>query len=211
MSRVKAENKVVKINELLTECYGTPECPLYFNTPFQLLVAVVLSAQCRDERVNQVTRKLFADYPDAQTMACLSPEELGEKIKTLGLYRNKATNLVNTARILTELYDGEVPDTLEELIALPGVGRKSANAILPNAFGKPGFAVDTHVIRLSNRLKIADTETPEAIERIVKAQLPAAEWGDFSHRLIQHGRQVCTARKPDCANCTLRKYCPSAS
>ncbi|HHX73831.1 MAG TPA: endonuclease III [Firmicutes bacterium] len=184
-----------------------PATELSFETPWQLLVATVLSAQSTDKQVNKVTQKLFQEYPGPQEMAGLSEAELAEKIKTLGLYRTKSKNLVATARIITEKYAGKVPRTREELEQLPGVGRKTANVILANAFNLPALAVDTHVFRVANRTGLAKAETPLAVEAQLTRLLPERLWKDAHHWLILHGRYVCTARNPKCNGCPIRAYC----
>ena len=211
--------KSAKIAELLREThdkllerYGQQECPLRHESPFQLLVAVILSAQCTDKKVNSVTPELFERHPDVDSMAAAEPAEIENIIRSLGLFRAKAANIVGAAREIRGRFDGDVPDTMEELVSLPGVGRKTANVMLGNAFGKPGFPVDTHVIRLLNRIGAVNTKTPEKIERVVNMNLPKELWTDFSHLLITHGRQCCKAAKPTCADCDIRcewKKCQS--
>ena len=204
-----AVKRLEEIRRALDAHYGELTCPLEHETPFQLLVAVLLSAQCRDDRVNEVTKGLFLVAPDARSMAKMSQEELEAHIKTLGLYRAKAANLLKTAAILSDEYQNEVPRTMEQLTALPGIGRKSANVILGNAFGLPGFPVDTHVTRLANLLELVDTDVPEKIEREITPFVPPEEWANFSHQLIQLGRDFCTARKRNCSACPLRDCCPA--
>ncbi len=191
----------------LYKLYGDCTCPLKHATPFQLLVAVMLSAQCRDDRVNQVTKELFALAPDPASMAALPVETIAEIIRPCGLYRNKSENLSACARKILEEFDGEVPATMEELTTLPGIGRKSANVVLGDAFGVPGFPVDTHVNRVLNRIGMVDTKSPEAIEAEQNAKVDPALWTNFSHILIQHGRRVCHAGRPECDRCTLSRLC----
>ncbi|NOY76167.1 MAG: endonuclease III [Kiritimatiellaeota bacterium] len=188
----------------LFERYGPQECPLRHESPFQLLVAVILSAQCTDKKVNTVTPILFERYPDFASLAEADSVVVEKDLRPLGLFRAKTASVIGSAREIASRFQGEVPKTLEELVSLPGVGRKTANVILGNAFGKPGFPVDTHVIRLLNRIGVVDTKTPEKIEKVVNENLPPEHWTDFSHLLITHGRQCCKASKPDCANCDLR-------
>lgn len=193
--------------DALYSVYGDCACPLRHGSPFQLLAAVMLSAQCRDERVNQVTELLFAAAPDAEKMAQMSPEAVAEIIHPCGLYRNKSENLVAAARDIMERFQGEVPADMESLTSLPGIGRKSANVILGNAFGLPGFPVDTHVKRVLNRIGVVATPVPEKIESEVNRQVPPELWCNFSHLVIQHGRQVCSAGHPKCGNCVLAGKC----
>jgi endonuclease-3 len=192
----------------LARLYPDAVCSLNHRTPVQLLVATILSAQCTDARVNLVTPALFARFPDAAALAAADPAELEALIQSTGFYHNKAKNLQACCRALVEKHGGQVPRTLEELTALAGVGRKTANVILGTAFGVPGMVVDTHVQRLSRRLGLAKTATPEKIERELMALVPAAEWVALGHRLIDHGRRVCKALKPDCAGCALAGLCP---
>lgn len=193
--------------QVLWAKYGECKCPLIHETPFQLLAAVMLSAQCRDDRVNMVTPELFRRWPGAQEMASAEPEEVASVIRTLGLFAAKSRNLVACARVLCRDFGGEVPQTMEELTTLPGIGRKSANVILGNAFGLPGFPVDTHVNRVLNRLGLVCESSPEKIEKIVNEAVDPEKWSNFSHLLILHGREVCHARKPECAICPLLSFC----
>ena len=195
------------IYDKLYELYGDCSCPLVHDTPFQLLAAVMLSAQCKDERVNMVTKELFALAPDAKTMANLPVERIREIIHPCGLDNAKSRNLHASAEKIVDDFGGVVPQTMEELTSLPGIGRKSANVILGNAFNIPGFPVDTHVTRLLNRLGMVKSSTPEKIEAEVCRAVPPELWCNFSHLLITHGRQVCPARKPDCDNCPLNTVC----
>lgn len=186
-------------------------CELVHESPFQLLVATVLSAQTTDVAVNKATPALFDAYPTAAALARAEPADVEAKINTIGMYRQKAKNVVGLARMLVERHGGEVPQTLDELVALPGVGRKTANVVLGVAWGKPeGVVVDTHVQRLSQRLGWTEESTPERIERALCALLPREKWDATSHVLIFHGRRVCFARKPACAECGIRDVCPSA-
>ncbi len=197
-----------EIYRILFAHYGELRCPLEHASPYQLLVAVVLSGQCRDDRVNQVTPALFARYPDAAAMAEAHPEEVEPYIHACGLFRNKAANIVRLSQQLVENFAGEVPMTMEGLVQLAGVGRKSANVVLGNAFDLPGFPVDTHVKRVLNRLGAVDSEDPEKIEMEVNAVTEPERWANFSHMLIWHGRETCHARKPECAACRLTALCP---
>ena len=195
------------IHDRLYGVYGNCSCPLEHADAFQLLTAVMLSAQCRDERVNQVTRVLFAAAPDARTMARMPVERIEEIIQPCGLHKAKSRNIKASAEMIAAR-SGNVPRTMEELTALPGIGRKSANVILGNVFGIPGFPVDTHVRRLLNRLGAAATQDPEKIEAVVNELVPPELWTNFSHILIQHGRKVCHAGKPLCGECVLNDVCP---
>ncbi len=185
-------------------------CALDHSGPFQLLVATILSAQCTDARVNMVTPALFSAYPDAASLAGADPEELEDLIRSTGFFRSKAKNLLGMARALVERFDGEVPTDLEDLVELPGVGRKTANVVRSVAFGLPGLPVDTHVLRLSGRLGLTSETDPVRVEHELNAIVPASERGALSLRLILHGRRVCTARRPHCADCLLADVCPSA-
>jgi endonuclease-3 len=174
------------------------------------LAATILSAQCTDERVNQVTPKLFACFPDAISTSHASLEELEDIIRECGFFRNKAKSILGAATILTEKYDGYVPDDLQLLIKLPGIGRKTANVVLGNAFSIPGVTVDTHVGRLARRLGLSTEKIPDKIEQDIMASIPREKWTKFSHQLICHGRKVCKARKPLCEECKLTEVCDSA-
>ena len=210
MAKSIAEKKrnLRRIHDLLYQVYGDCVCPLNHDSAFQLLAAVMLSAQCRDDRVNQVTEILFALAPDAPAMAALPEEEISKIIQPCGLHKAKGRNLKAAAAMLTESFGGVVPQTMELLTQLPGIGRKSANVILGNVFGIPGFPVDTHVKRLLNRLGVVKTTDPEKIEQIVNSLIEPEFWTNFSHLLIQHGRKVCHAGKAVCSDCVLNEICP---
>jgi len=196
---------------LLAERYPGLEISLGHEDPLQLVVATILSAQCTDERVNQVTPALFARYPAAEDYAETDETELQELIRSTGFFRNKAKNIQGMARRLVDAYDGEVPRTMEELLTLPGVARKTANVVLSNAFDTHvGVVVDTHVKRVSYRLGLTNETQPEKVEKDLMKVLPPEEWRPFSWRLILHGRATCTARRPDCGGCILAELCPSA-
>lgn len=185
-----------------------PSVPaLKFSSPFELLVAVILSAQCTDKQVNKVTDVLFKKYNKPEEFAALTPEELGEYIKSCGFYRNKAENIVNTSRILVRDYNSKVPDTMEELLKLPGVGRKTANVVLSNAFGVDAIAVDTHVFRVANRIGLANSSDVLKTEYDLMESIPKDKWSKAHHWLIYHGRNVCTARNPKCSRCPVSMYC----
>ena len=192
----------------LAQLYPDARCALDYNTPLELLVATILSAQCTDVRVNMVTPGLFARYPKAIDFAAADQHELEQVIASTGFFRNKARSIISCCKALVAEHQGEVPSTIEELVKLAGVGRKTANVILGNAFGVPGITVDTHVGRVSRRLGLTKQTDPEKVERDLMALLPKKEWTMFSHRMIFHGRQVCQARKPKCEECLLAKICP---
>ena len=194
----------------LERLYPDAKPALHFANPYQLLVAVILSAQCTDVKVNMVTPALFAAYPDAQALSKADPLDVEPLIKTCGLYHNKAKNLVATARALVERYGGEVPADHDALESLPGVGRKTANVVTSIAFHRPAIAVDTHVFRVSNRLKLATGETPLEVEKGLQRAIPKDQWSAAHHWLIWHGRKICKARRPLCDECPLKDFCPSA-
>ena len=205
----------LRVIEKLKELYPEGLCSLQYQKDYELLFAVRLSAQCTDARVNLVTPALFARFPTLEAFAAADPREVGEYIHSCGFYKHKAEDIVLACRMLRDEYGGKVPGTMEQLLRLPGVGRKTANVVLGNAFGVPGFPVDTHVIRVTGRLRwrsdwASPSPDPVAIEREVTACFPPEEWTDLSHRLILHGRAICHARKPDCADCPLNDTCPSA-
>ncbi|HXA33797.1 MAG TPA: endonuclease III [Acidimicrobiales bacterium] len=203
----------VTAERLAIEFPGTAEelCALRHNNPFELLVATILSAQCTDERVNMVTPVLFARYPDASSLAVADPEVLEEIIHSTGFFRAKARNLIGMASALAERFDGSVPTRREDLVTLPGVGRKTANVIRSVAFGLPGLPVDTHVGRLAVRLGLTAETDPVKVELELDKLVPAAERGAFSLRLILHGRRTCVARTPRCTACVLADFCPSST
>lgn len=184
---------------------------LSHENPFQLLIATILSAQTTDRSVNLVTPDLFRRYPTAADLAAADPAEVERLIKPTGFFRAKTRRIIAASRKLVELFNGEVPKTMEELVQIPGIGRKTANVILGAGFGVPGFAVDTHVIRLTNLLKLVATKDPVKIERQVCSMVPPEEWTGLSLRLILHGRRVCVARRPRCEECVLNDFCPSSS
>ena len=193
----------------LKEVYKNVGTALRFKTPYELLVATILSAQSTDKQVNKVTKELFQKYPDAEAISQLTPEELAEEIKSIGLYKNKSKNIVAASKILVEQYGGEVPADQDELVKLPGVGRKTANVVLSNAFGIPALAVDTHVFRVANRLKLTDSKDVLTSEKQLMELIPREDWSDAHHWLIWHGRLFCKARKPNCERCKLNDLCQS--
>lgn len=195
----------------LREAHPDATCALRHGDPFQLLVATILSAQCTDERVNMVTPSLFARFPDAEAMGGAHPTELEGIIRSTGFYRNKAKSIRGAARRIAEAYGGKVPGTMEELLTLPGVARKTANVVLGVGYGvADGIVVDTHVDRLAHRLGLSRGKTPEQVERDLMKIVPRAEWIDFAHLMIFHGRRICAARKPRCGICPVQTLCPSA-
>jgi endonuclease III len=203
--------RAITVAKRLAIVYPAVECPLAHRNTFELLVAVILSAQCTDAAVNRVTPELFRRFPDPDKLARAPTKDIEQVIRTLGLFRAKAKSLQHCARQLVDEFGGKVPATMEELTKLAGVGRKTANVMLGHAFDKPGVAVDTHCKRLSNRLGLTREQDPVKIERDLCRLLPPGEWTGFSHRLIIHGRQVCHARKPECDKCGLSELCPSVN
>ena len=200
--------KINKIIKYFIRYYPNPKCALLHDSPFELLIATILSAQCTDERVNQVTQTLFKKYPNVKSFAEADLKLLEQDIRPTGFYKNKAKNIKLCAQKLLELHDGEVPQTLEELTALAGVGRKTAHVVLGNAFQIPsGVVVDTHVTRLSQRIGFTRAKTAEKIELELNELVPQKHWIEFSHWLITHGRLVCKARKPQCDRCFLDEHC----
>ena len=202
---MKARTK--KIVEILKETYPDAKCELNYENPLQLLVATILSAQTTDKKVNEVTESLFKDYSDLDAFLTITNDELEERIKQIGLYRNKARNLVLMFRQLKENFNGEVPKTMEGITSLAGAGRKTANVVLSNAFGVPSIAVDTHVFRVSNRLGLAQSDNVLEVEKQLQKELPKKEWTLMHHLLIFHGRRCCIARKPKCEECPLNHIC----
>ncbi|MBO4924962.1 MAG: endonuclease III [Clostridia bacterium] len=192
----------------LSELYPNAGPELHFTNPFETLVATILAAQCTDARVNTVTPALFRDYPDAFAMAKAEPEEIYPYVRSCG-FKSKAVSIVNASRMIVERFGGQVPDTLEELTQLPGVGRKTANVVLAFSFGKAAIPVDTHVFRVANRLGLSDARTVEETERQLMALIPESDWSQAHHWLIHHGRRVCHSQKPDCENCALKPFCRS--
>ena len=201
-----------KIIKELQHLYPDTRCFLHYKTPFQLLCAVILSAQCTDERVNIVAPELFKVFPTPEKLAKAKTKDVETIIKSTGFYHNKAKNLLGAAQALLGLYKGKMPKTIEEMVEIPGVGRKTANVVLGEVYGiSEGITVDTHVTRLSNRLGWTKHQDAVKIEQDLMRIVPKREWLHFSHRLIQHGRKVCDARRPLCNACTLAKWCPSAN
>jgi endonuclease III len=209
MPAADAKRHAAKIARLLVKHYPDARCSLDFPSPLELLVATILSAQCTDVRVNQVTKTLFPKYPTAAHYAQASQSELERDIQSTGFFRNKAKNIRNCCRTLLEKYDGQVPRDMESLVQLPGVGRKTANVVLGTAYGiAVGVVVDTHVARIARRLGLSAEKDPEKIERDLMEQFDRKDWIALSHRLIQHGRRLCMARSPKCEECPLESICP---
>jgi len=207
-AKAALRNRIRRITNELARLYPDAHCALHYNNPLQLLVATILSAQCTDVRVNLVTPALFARYTDVPAFAAAQQGELEQAIQSTGFFRNKARNIIACCQQIMARHGGQVPDTLDALVALPGIGRKTANVILGNAFDTPGITVDTHVGRLSRRLGLTGHDDPVKVEQDLMTLIPPADWTIFSHRMIFHGRQVCHARKPDCGHCTLARLCP---
>lgn len=205
-------NKAIKLEQLrvLEDEYKDAKPALLFETPFELLVAVVLSAQCTDVRVNIITRRLFPKYSDPKDLYALGTKKLEPLIRDCGLYKAKASYIIGLCKILIEKYNCEVPKTLDELMELPGVGRKTANVVMSIAFNVPAIAVDTHVFRVSNRLRLAKGKTPLEVEEKLMKVIPKEKWSLAHHWLIWHGRKICKARNPWCYDCPLKNLCPSA-
>ena len=212
-SKAARISRVAKIIEILRRTYPHAKCRLNFKSPLELLVATILAAQCTDDRVNIVTKDLFRKYKCAADYAWADPEQLQQEIRSTGFFRNKAKSVIGACGRIVADFAGQVPRTMDELLTLPGVARKTANVVLGNAFGvDEGIVVDTHVIRVSMRLRLtgARKDQPEKIERDLLAIVPREHWGMFSHWLLFHGRALCKARKPDCPHCPIARLCPSA-
>lgn len=207
MKKKLTKSTCLEVVRLLNEMYPEAKAELDFNNPFELLVATVLSAQCTDVRVNEVTKVLFAQAPTVEALNQMPLASLETIIKSCGLYNTKAKNLKETARLILETYEGEVPKTIEELVKLPGVGRKTANVVVSNAFGIPAIAVDTHVFRVSNRIGLVHEINVEDTEDALMKVVPRDQWTKTHHTIIFHGRRVCKARKPDCEHCRLAEIC----
>ena len=203
MTEKERKNRIL---QALEEAYPDAKPELHFSNPYETLVATILSAQCTDQQVNKVTPAVFARYPDADSMAQAAEEELFPMVKSCG-FRSKAKNIIAACRIISEEYGGKVPDRMEDLTRLPGVGRKTANVVLSNAFGIPAFAVDTHVFRVSNRLGLCRADTVEETEKQMTGLIPREKWGKAHHWLIWHGRSVCRAQRPLCEACPLKEWC----
>ncbi len=205
---MRKKERVIEAVSRLEALYPDAVCSLQYTDAFRLLIAVRLSAQCTDARVNMVTPDLFAEFPDAKSFADADVKRVEELIKTCGLYKTKAKDLVGIGKMITEEFGGSVPDTIEELTRLPGVGRKTANLVCGDIYGKPAVVTDTHFIRLCNRLGLVDTTDPLKVETAMRALLPPEKSNDFCHRSVLFGRDVCTARRANCEACTLNDICP---
>lgn len=206
---MRKKEKAELVLKELKKLYPDAQCTLDFKTPLELLVATQLAAQCTDARVNIVTKELFKKYRSAEDFAAADLSELEEDIKPTGFFRNKAKNIKECCIKILRDHGGKVPDTMEELLKLPGVGRKTANVILSTVFSKPGVIVDTHCTRLANRIGLTSSKNPDIIERDLMKLLPEREWAEFSHCLVYHGREICHARKPKCEICSILPYCDS--
>ena len=210
VASAEAAQRYKKIYPILQKTYPQAKVALNFTNPLELLIATILSAQCTDVRVNIVTKDLFKKYSCAEDWVRADLRQIESDIKSTGFYRNKALNIQGACRKIIDKFDGSVPGTMEELTQLPGVGRKTANVVLGNVFDTPGITCDTHVIRLSRRLALSENSDPVKLEFDLMEIVPKRNWTKFSNLLIFHGRNCCRARKPDCENCTINKYCPSA-
>ncbi len=211
VKKEEAARRVSKIWPILNETYPQARTALKFTNPLELLIATILSAQCTDVQVNMVTKVVFKKYKSARDWAKADIEEIESDIKSTGFYHNKAVNIKACCAKIIEQFGGKVPDKIEELVQLAGVGRKTANVVLGNAFGKPAIACDTHVIRLSRRLGLSENSDAVKLEFDLAEIIPRRNWTMFSHLLIFHGRNICKARRPDCNNCPISKYCPAAN
>ncbi|KPU27095.1 endonuclease III [Caloranaerobacter sp. TR13] len=207
MKTILNKNEISEILKILSELYPEAKSELNYSNAFELLIATILAAQCTDKRVNQITEKLFKKYKKPEDYLMLTEEELGKMIKSCGFYRNKSKNILKTCEILVNKYDSKVPNSREELMKLPGVGRKTANVVLSNVFGEDAIAVDTHVFRVSNRIGLASSDNAYDTEKDLMRNIPQKLWSDAHHWLIYHGRRVCKARRPKCEICPLTKYC----
>ncbi len=207
MKEMLTKEEIKEVINILLKLYPTAKTELNYSNPFELLIATILSAQTTDVQVNKITEKLFKEYKTPEDFLKLSEEELAEKIRSSGFYRNKSKNILATCRILVEKYQGQVPTSREELMELPGVGRKTANVVISNAFGKPAIAVDTHVFRVSNRIGLANSDNVMNTEKELMNNIDKDMWSKAHHLLIFHGRRICKARRPLCEKCPLTDYC----
>ena len=201
------EEIALKACDILEEYYPESVCALRYSKPYELLIAVRLSAQCTDARVNIVTETLFSKYPTLEAFASADLSELEQDVKPCGFYRTKAKSVIEMANRLIDVYDSRIPDTMEELLTLSGVGRKTANLILGDVYGQPAIVTDTHFIRITGRLGLTDNKEPEKVERDLRPLIPPERSSDFCHRIVQFGRDVCTARKPKCEECRMKSFC----
>jgi len=209
-SIVEGRDFIEKVYATLTALWPDRQPQLSYSTCFELLVAVMLSAQCTDDQVNKVTPALFSTFPDMKAMAGAETSLLESLVRSTGFYHTKTANIIAASRMLLENFDGKVPETIDELVQLPGVGRKTANLVVSACFGKPGIVVDTHVLRIARRLGIAPTDDAAKSEHMIAASIEPERWTAFSHALNRHGKFICTARKPKCPDCVLNECCPSA-
>ncbi|MDO5737952.1 MAG: endonuclease III [Eubacteriales bacterium] len=207
MPRLLSKKEVIEVLDLLKTVHPNPVCELVHDSPFELLVATILSAQCTDVRVNQITAKIFPQYNKPEDFADMEQARLEELIKSCGFFRNKAKNIIAASEQIVKDYGGEVPQTVEQLEQLAGVGRKTANVVASNAFGVPAIAVDTHVFRLANRIGMVQEKTVEKTEIALQKKIPKERWTEAHHLLIHHGRYICKARRPNCAACPIQAYC----
>tara|TARA_B100000029_G_scaffold401636_1_gene400819 strand:- start:742 stop:1371 length:630 start_codon:yes stop_codon:yes gene_type:complete len=207
---MKKKKNVKEIIMRLKMEYPHSKCSLIYETPFQLLVATILSAQCTDERVNKVTSKLFEKYPDAKSFSALNSNQIGKLIYSTGFYNNKAKNIKAMSDIVSNYYNGKIPSNIDDLTSLPGVGRKTANVVLGNVFNTPALVVDTHVTRISNLLKLVKTKNAVVIEKQLCKIVDKEDWSIFAHLFIDHGRKVCIANRPQCRECIISDLCPSS-
>ncbi len=205
--KILSKNEIGKVLRKLEDMYHGAVSELDYTTPFELLISTILAAQCTDVRVNQITKPLYKKYNTPEAFLSLNEEQLGELIRSCGFYRNKAHNILNTCRILVESYDSKVPNSREELMKLPGVGRKTANVVLSNVFGQAAIAVDTHVFRVSNRIGLASSNNVDETEQQLMENIPKEQWSEAHHWLIYHGRRICKARKPMCEKCPFTDEC----
>ena len=211
VNKTEAAERIKKIYSRLKKTYPDARCSLDYKTPLQLLIATILAAQCTDVRVNIVTKDLFKKYKNAKDWTAADIKQIQQDIKSTGFYRNKAINIKKTCTLIIEKFDGNVPNTMETLLELNGVGRKTANVLLGNVFDTQGIVCDTHVIRLSRRIGLSENRDPAKLEFDLMEIVPKRNWTMFSHLLVFHGRAICKARKPDCPNCPIKNYCPSAN
>jgi len=211
VNKAEAARRVKKISPILKKAYPRAKIALEFVNPLELLIATILSAQCTDARVNMVTTDLFKKYKSAADWVMADIKQIESDIKSTGFYRNKALSIKGSCSKIVEEFDGKVPNTMEDLVTLPGVGRKTANCVLGDAFGIPGITCDTHVIRLSRRLALSQNSDPVKLEFDLAEIVPKKSWTHFSHLLISHGRNCCKARKPNCPDCTVAEHCPAAN
>lgn len=207
MKKILSKKDINKVLDILLGLYPDAKAELDFTNPFELLIATILSAQCTDVQVNKTTAVLFKEYKSPEDFLTLTEEELGRKIYSCGFYKNKSRNILESCRILVRDYDSQVPKTIEELMTLPGVGKKTANVVVSNAFGTPAIAVDTHVFRVSNRIGLADSKNVEDTEKDLMENIDKDKWTKSHHLLIFHGRRICKARKPMCEECPVNPYC----